>query len=98
MLRYCPKPQPVRTDSHLPLLYLGRSPALPLLFTACRVEAQVPLVKHKQQGMLTTSPTLQHLKNNCSFSPPDVAHLAQISSGANIPLCTFKIQKVTQNL
>jgi len=47
MLRYCPKPPPAHTDSHLLLCYLGCSPTLPLPFTTCHVEAQVPPVKYK---------------------------------------------------
>ena len=94
MLRYCPKPRPDHTDSHLLLLYLGRSLALPLLFTGRRVEARVPPRRDKQQGMLLTSPTIRHLKNNCCFSPLDMAHLARVSSGADILLHAFKIKKL----
>lgn len=90
---YCPKLQPAHTNSHLPLLYLGCFPPLPLPFTGCHTEAWVPPVKHNQQGMLLTPPTVQHLKDNCYFSPLVMTHLAQVTSTANILLYTFKIRR-----
>lgn len=94
MLRYCPKLQPACTNSHLPFLYLGHSPIQPLPFTGCHIEGWVPHVK--QRGILLTSPTIRHLKNNCCFSPLVIAHLAQVTSSADILLHsllhTFKIK------